>query len=92
MIARKDKKFQDVRFMAKRDGRDNCLCDACHGTGCVTKIIYPEAKYYDGRHLTAKLRHIWLCDECLGKLLTAIREARRPPVDLEMLEESGFEI
>lgn len=85
-------RLPDVRFTAERSAFDNCLCTACHGDNYVTKIEYPVTLYHDGGNLTTKYKTLWLCDECLRKMLTAIRESRRDPEADKRLEECGFEL
>jgi hypothetical protein len=85
-------RLPDVKFTAARSKCDNCLCTACHGDNYVTKIEYPVTLYHDRRNLTTKYKPLWLCDECMRKMLTAIRESRRDPEADKRLEECGFEL
>lgn len=91
-MARTFERLSDVKFTAARSKYDNCLCTACHGDNYVTMIECPVALYYDGSNLTAKYKQLWLCDECMRKMLTAIRESRRDPEADKRLEECGFEL
>lgn len=67
----------DVKFSAIKSQADNCLCDGCKRSGKVIKITYPNTLYYDGKNLTTKYRHIWLCPDCLRKLQRAIETAKK---------------
>ena len=62
----------NVAFPCAKSEYDNCVCDCCHGTGRVLKIQLPTTLYYDGKSLTTKYRHFWICDECREKLITAL--------------------
>ena len=53
-----------VIFRAKMSTADNCVCNACHNVGKVTKLTVPETKYFDGRKLTTHYFDFWLCMDC----------------------------
>ena len=52
--------------------KENCICDACHGTEPVMKLTYPKTKYFDGKKLSTKYSEFWLCARCRTKLANAL--------------------
>ena len=62
----------DVEFKTSMSKADNCICNACHGTGTVMKLTYPTTLYYDGKHLSTKYHEFWLCAKCRTKLSFAL--------------------
>lgn len=61
-----------VIFRAKMDTADNCVCNACHNVGKVTKLTIPETKYFDSRKLTTHYFDFWLCMDCRERLIRAL--------------------
>lgn len=51
---------------------NNCICDACHATGKVIKLVLPETKYIKGKILGTKHTPYWLCRKCRDKLVKAL--------------------
>lgn len=62
----------DVSFDSILSRAENCFCDACHGTGRVTKLKMPETLYFDGGTLSTKYFNYWLCDKCRTMLAHAL--------------------
>ena len=62
----------DVTFKTRMSKSNNCICNACHGTGTVMKITYPDTLYFDGKSLGTKYREYWLCARCRTKLTHAL--------------------
>lgn len=60
-----------TKFSAVRSSSKFCTCDACYGTGVVTKIHYPMA-IWKSSGMVIKSLELWLCDECLQKLKDAL--------------------
>lgn len=74
---RKDKFGYDyaagVKFSAEIYRESNAVvCSACHATGQVIRLKYPETLYYDYKNLETRVRTMWLCNRCANKLLTAL--------------------
>ena len=63
---------KNVRFKSVPSTADNCICNACHGTGQVMKLSLPETRYFDGKHLTTKYNPYWVCRSCRDKLVKAL--------------------
>lgn len=63
---------KNVRFTSVLSTADNCICNACHGSGQVIKLILPETKYFNGKSLTTKRYSYWLCRSCRDNLVKAL--------------------
>lgn len=63
--------MDDVKFSARMSETSGCLCNACHNSGRVIKITYPDAK-----GLSTRYREMWLCESCYEKLMTALEAAK----------------
>lgn len=63
-----------VGFSARKSKSKNCICFACHDTTSVIKIRYPQSAYLDGKTLSTMYKTVWLCTDCVSKLLRAIEE------------------
>ena len=61
----------------------NCICDFCHASTRVIKIMIPETKFFDGYRLTTKYTPMWLCESC--------RDALRSAIELEFPKEENKE-
>lgn len=64
----------DVEFPSTVSEHSSCLCDCCHGTGKVVKLRVPGTYYYDGRYLSTRYHSLWVCRECAGKLIEALKK------------------
>ena len=71
-MAYMDHKQNEVKFTTTVSEADNCICNACHATGHVMKLTYPETSYHDGKKLTTKYHEFWLCAPCRTKLVHAL--------------------
>ena len=63
---------KNVRFTSVLSAADNCICNACHNVGKVTKLTIPETKYFEGRKLTTHYFGFWLCMDCRERLILAL--------------------
>ncbi len=61
-----------VVFEGELSKADNCICEACHYTSYVLKLVIPETHYTNGCKLKTKYRPYWLCRKCRDKLLKAL--------------------
>lgn len=64
--------FLEVEVRGNISCTASCICDFCHRTGVVLKLVIPDTKYHDGYHLTTLYRQKWICESCRDKLRTAI--------------------
>ena len=63
---------KNVRFKSVLSTADNCICNACHGSGQVMQLSLPETLYFDGKHLTTKHTPYWVCRSCRDNLVKAL--------------------
>ena len=64
---------EKVKFSARWRGYNNESCDCCHGITSVVIIKYPKTKYFGhNREFGTRYQELWICEECLAKLKTAI--------------------
>lgn len=64
---------REVYVNALLSAGTNCICDMCHATGRVVKVLMPETKYHNGStFLHTVYSNLWMCESCRDKLLAAI--------------------
>ena len=66
--------MEGVEFSAMVSSSEWCCCDGCFRTAKVTRITYPSTKYFNGRKLSTKYFEKWFCEDCLGKLKSALEQ------------------
>lgn len=70
-----------VKVTSEMGKTTNCICDFCHDSTRVIKLMIPETKFFDGYKLTTKYTPMWLCKFC--------RDALRTAIDLEFPKEEN---
>ena len=57
-------------------------CDSCHRVGGGTADVrIPVTRYYDHERQIKKTYSYWLCKECRGKLMEALRKCEEGEQD-----------
>lgn len=69
--------FLEVEFHADASNAENCICDACHNTGKVTKLRLPRTLYYGGHKLSTRYSGYWLCASCAEKLFCVLQDTQK---------------
>lgn len=64
--------YENVTVSRTMSASEYCICDFCHRTGRVLKLVIPDTKYHNGYHLTTLYKQMWICESCRDKLRAAI--------------------
>lgn len=66
------RKVEGLEFKSAISTADNCVCNACFGTGRVIKVGMLET-HFDNKGVIRTWREdYWLCRECRDKLVKAL--------------------